>query len=33
MPLPDFTGEIQHLAILIYDVTDQAVARLSATPA
>lgn len=33
MPLPDFTGEIQHLAILIYDVTDLAVARLTATPA
>ncbi len=31
MPLPDFTGEIQHLAILIYDVTDQALARQAET--
>jgi PAS domain-containing protein len=27
MPLPDFTGEVQHLAILIYDVTEQAISR------
>jgi len=29
MPLSDFTGQIRHLAILIYDVTDQAMARLT----
>ena len=29
MPLADFTGVIRHMAILIYDVTDQAMARLA----
>lgn len=26
MPLPDFTGQIEHVAILIYDVTEEAMA-------
>lgn len=26
MPLPDFTGQIEHVAILIYDVTEEAIA-------
>ncbi len=30
MPLPNFTGEIEHLALLIYDVTDQALPRFYA---
>lgn len=29
MPLPDFTGQIDHVAILIYDVTDQATHTLA----
>ena len=29
MPLPDFTGQIDHVAILIYDVTDQATNTLA----
>ena len=28
MPLPDFTGQIEHIAIVIYDVTDQAIHTL-----
>ncbi|MGL4207184.1 MAG: hypothetical protein ACRCRW_13830 [Aeromonadaceae bacterium] len=27
MPLPDFTGQIEHVAILIYDVTEEAMAN------
>lgn len=29
MPLPDFTGQISHLALLIYDVTDLALGQLA----
>ena len=29
MPLPDFTGQIDYVAILIYDVTDQATNTLA----
>jgi len=28
MPLPDFTGQIEYIAIVIYDVTDQAIHTL-----
>ncbi len=27
IPLPDFTGEVQHIGLLIYDVTDEALGR------
>ena len=27
MPLPDFTGNVQHIGLLIYDVTDEALGR------
>jgi PAS domain-containing protein len=27
MPLPDFTGIVQHIGLLIYDVTDEALGR------
>ncbi len=27
LPLPDFTGDVQHIGILIYDMTDEAIAK------
>lgn len=30
LPLPDFTGDVQHVGMLIYDMTDEAMAKQSA---